>query len=284
MGFWDQGVSRLRSMGVPVTQEQQNGLERGGEILVLRGLVSPDLLYDGDCAGVTDQHGEQVYIPQMLHAHPPLATDLPGTHGMALNTWMDRDNRRDWRRWPSYVGEIQERSVDQQTNADGIDVVRVWDGMPLLTAADRELAEELFAAAANRVNSSVYGELCEISDFENTEGKDMEDLAPAIEGLATIVELADHLNLEPDRVETAVTAYEALLLGGYLTRSRRKEDIAKLLDLQFAPMEAYLPVNSDARRLWSRLVNRRENALAIINTGLRKEQAELFDSLERKYS
>lgn len=274
MGFWDLGVGDLAAMGVNVSREQRRVLEQGGQVLFITGLLSPYLYELDNKRGVVDQNDEQIYVPQLLYAYSPSQT-LPGLRGKTIRAHMD-EGGTEWRAWPSYVGEIIERSVTQHDPNEDLSFVRVWDGIPLVTEEDKMIATELFIAATDRIDASVYCELKEISEYQAM-GGDVDDLHLALNAAdMSYDEVALKTGLSEHQIGNLVLAYDTLLLndtgpGGY--------DVDQVT---MAPMENYL--SAEAARVWTRLVNRRENILAIVNNALPRLQARCFDRSEREYS
>lgn len=293
MGFWDQGIAGLKAIGVEVTREQRQALNKGGQVLIIRGLLSPWACY-GDDTGILDQHGAQVYVPQLLDAEP-VATPAQLESGASLDErneeevllardYLDEVHGADWREWPSYIGEIQDRGIGRFAECDWMTYARVWDGTPLVSKADRKAAKKILAAARRRIASSVYEEFCELYEFEAMGEAGWQDLEAVMDDKVTVEDMAAALETDPNYIEALVRNYNTLLLGNYLTRSTKREDQEKLKVVHFTPMEAYLEPGSDAATMWSRLVNRRENALAIINNSLSCDRARQFSRSEKEYS
>lgn len=279
MGFWDVALGDLAAIGVRFSPAEQQVLEEGGEVLFIRGLLSPWACM-GDATGILDQFGQRVYVPQFLSAFPPKAKALPGWNldGQSVSALVDSEVGDYWRQWPAYLGVVSERCVDRQAFGDGIAYVRIWDGKPLTCPGDRELAERLFTAASDRINNSAYHQFVVLSEYEAS-GYAVDELYPVITGEVDVADLVD-LDRDRDYLESMATAYRDLLDGGYLSRSSDPADHQNLKEVSFEPMEDLLDDDLEAVQVWDRMVNRRENALAIIHTALSIRSAANFECLE----
>ena len=287
MGFWDTGITDLGAMGVNVTQAQRLTLEQGGEVLTIRGLLSP-WWSQGDSSPMCDQEGEVVYVPATLSACEPYARMRPDwsrDHAI-VREFMDTEYGSDWRTWPSYVGELDE-AIEQRWWNDTLTYVRVWDGIPIMNDMDADAVKRIYRAAQNRLNNSVYYELVDLYEFENSGEYSIDDILPLVdlykeenkEAFDEMVE--DITDLDPDYVHRIVAAVKSLTEGNYVYFGPAAPDHRVMKDCEFASMDHYLVGDYEALAMWRRLVSRRENALNIIGNGLGNTKALLFDNHER---
>lgn len=275
MGFWDVGVGDLESMGVRVTQEQEAVLEWGGEVMIVRPLLSPLAIYD-DNGGMIDQCGQKVFVPRTMRAYPPRTAGLPWVPAGTPAEYLEDELGADWRSWPSYVGEYIDDPIDQQAG-EGVQYARIWEGTPLVSEDDKNLATDLWAAAKKRVNDSVYYEYVMLQEF--IASYDMGCLDKLLDNETTAEAVVAGTAVTPEYLSLALGAYVTLLDGRYLARTAK--DVGRLRPVCFAPMEDYLVCNNEARAMWRRAINRRENTLAIIHTSLSDKHAAHFNREER---
>lgn len=275
MGFWDVGIGDLEAIGVRVSEEAAYVLEEGGDVLFVAGLLSPYACY-GDDTGILDQHDKQVYVPRLLTAYPP-REQAPGWSDTPANILEDAFGP-EWRTWPSFVGEVEERN-DYQRSFSDMTYVRVWDGTPVFTVEDASIADELMAAATARVKNSVYAEFVMLADWESEEAENsLDNLDLGLDGTLDLLDLAEFTGTSRAQLDALVSAYDTLLTGGYLNR-----DGSEGRPVQFEPMEAYLPVSPSARRAWAQMVARRDNSIEIINCALPRARGKSFAQGEREY-
>lgn len=282
MAFWDTGIGDLESMGVTVSAAQHRALHEGGEVLVIQHLLSPSAS-DGDDSGMWDQDGEAVFIPQLMVACPPeqAAEDLENWFG---NTW---------RSWPSYTGFLEESTVDQRFWNDETTFMRVWEGLPIQDVRDKSIFSRIAMAARERIYNSVYEQICTVYEFDSNgeSGLSLDELLPLVDMLAS--EDDPDLSFSPeycnepnqDYLVLVAKTMKELLEGNYLSfdnyNVKSNNPNRPLNDCTFEPMSTYLGDDYEALAVWNRLVNRRENALAVIAGGLSTGRGYLFDHYER---
>lgn len=287
MGFWDAGIGDLEAQGVSVSQNQIDVMEDGGQVLVIKGLLSPYHWY-GDESGILDQYENQVFVPLLMQAVSPLDTELPnwGIHNNPIRNFMD-DYTGDslWRAWPSYIGEYTEAAIDYPYGEESLSYARVWDGTPLVSATDRMLAGEIIKAARKRITDSVYEQFCILSDFESSGNYAISQLDPFLafepEDIHALEQFDDY---SPDYMFCVLSAYRDLLAGNYLTTSDDPKDCINLKDIEFEPMEHYLGWLPEAMVMWNKMVNRHENAMVIIKSSLSSKSANQFQIYEGQVS
>lgn len=280
MGFWDAGIGDLEAIGVPVSADIRAVMNEGGRVLVVQHLLSYGAS-QGDDNGMFDEGGDEVFIPQLMRAR------RPQVNRKYLEDWYGSA----WRQWPSYTGSMEEPCVDLRFWNDEPTYVRAWEGLPILDDHDADVADRLLVAARKRINDSVYEALCTVLDFESDGQCALEDLLPLMDMLAgdPDVDVDDLLEYQdaddPGYLKYVATCMQDLVSGNFISfdnydvTSNHPDQI--LNDCSFAPMEHYLRDDHEALAVWSRLVNRRQNALAIIGNALPRAMAYQFDRSER---
>ena len=286
MGFWDAGIGGLEASGISVSDDQIDMLEEGGQVLVIKGLLSPFHWY-GDETGILDQDDNLVYVPLLMEAVAPMSTELPEWRisGRQIRKFMD-DYTGDtmWRAWPSYIGEYIQEATESPYGCESFSYARVWDGTPLVSATDRMLAHEIFTAARKRVNDSVYEEFCILTEFESSGSYSVSQLDPFLAFESEDVQgLEDFDEYDPGYMHCVLSAYRDLLAGNYLTNCD-DQDPRDLKDIEFKPMSHYLGWLPEAMVMWERMVSRHENAHAIIRSSLSAKSANHFNIYEGQVS
>jgi hypothetical protein len=281
MGFWDAGIGDLEAMGISVSDDAIDVMEGGGQVLVVKGLLSPYHWY-GDESGMWDQEGVQVFTPVLMDVVSPMATELPAwqIHDTPIRSFMD-DQSGDtmWRSWPSYIGDISEEAIDSPYSGEGLFYARAWDGTPLVSATDRMLAHEIIVAARKRISDSAYEPFCILSGFEADGEYSVDDLDPLLEFTADqIRDIHEFDGYDPDYLMCVLQAYKDLVKDGYLS----VEGVTR--EVVFKPMSHYLDWLPEANFMWERMVNRHENALTIIHSSLSDKAATQFRIYEGQVS
>jgi hypothetical protein len=277
VGFWDAGIGDLEGMGVAVTDEQRDVLLEGGEVLFIGALLSP-WYRDGDTSPMLDQDGEVVYVAQQM-------TVSPGDFNEEEISELDNTYNDSWREWPSYVGTVQERSIDQRPwMEEETWYVRIWDGTPIEEGND-DIAARIFRACSDRINDSIYQAVCEFesSDEWFCESPSTEELMPFVAAETTMDETLEHFDgYDPDETMSAYNMLHLLLTEGYITVDENGLlDGSHAIDAMFKPMAYYLRGDPEALQVWNRLITRREITLEIIEDNLPTRAAQDFDRYER---
>lgn len=281
-GFWDAHISALEAIGVPVSIDARTVLNEGGRVLVIQHLLSYGAC-QGDDQGMYDQNENEVYIPQLMQAVSP---DESQNY---LEDWYGST----WRQWPSYTGTMEEPCVDLRFWNDSQTFARVWEGLPIMGGHDADIADRLLVAAQSRINDSVYEALCTVLEFE-TAGEyeyTLDDLLPLMDMIrgdpdVDIDDLLEFTNADDfGYLKYVAVCMQDLVSGNFISfrdynlTSNNQE--VTLNDCEFAPMETYLRDDHEALAVWSRLINRRENALAIITNALPRTRGYQFSQEER---
>jgi hypothetical protein len=160
MNVWRNSINDVQALGIVITQDQIEVLERGGEVLVIQGLPEPGCyVYYGEHKTATDQDGQMILVASILRSYPIDGPALPGIKAESMYELVKSNmNNPDWNYWPSYTGELVEDhiAVPFEWFTGSAASYRVWSGIPLVTCGT-EVAHAIVDVCNERIEASPWG-------------------------------------------------------------------------------------------------------------------------------
>ena len=296
MAFWDGGLDDLTSVGVQVTATEEQVLEDGGSVMYLNPCPDPMNVFDGrvtqPCA---DQNGDAVLVPWRISTFNVTDNYSPSWNPSDKRIWhqMDEEFTKDWRRFPAYVGLLDDHSAEATSIGYGIEMhwtehlrpYRFWSCTPIASDRDLKAVVALERAAYEMLYESGYLDLCWVFAEESTGEVLLEDLCVAF-GVVKSPK-PDHLTQRQWRDIKSQIREEGFHVYGNDDEDpapviARCLDYAKLVKkgllrwswdppqgpdawgvLEFKPITSYLkPEDAYAADFWERAISKREATLA----------------------
>jgi hypothetical protein len=162
---WVHSFADLASIGIRTSQAQQQVVEEGGMVLCIARLPDYEICDCGADHGfaVEDEHGRPVMVPFVFKASSPWSVyGMPWKAETETIASVCEGNDPDWRLFPSYVGESHTEVVEPYWVGGELQIVRVWQGIPLTDPLTTAYAEQLIAGFRSWVAESAYEEMREM--------------------------------------------------------------------------------------------------------------------------
>lgn len=171
MGFWDGGLDDLTSVNVQVTATEERVLDQGGSVMYLNPLLDPMSVFEGANYGaLQDVEGQDIFVPWRITVVSPTDSYTPSWKpGDGQKIWqqIDAEQGTDWRRFPAYIGLLDEESAEMTSAGYGIEYhwiemlrpYRFWSCVPIVSDEDKRAVKALEKACNKMLTESCYLDL-----------------------------------------------------------------------------------------------------------------------------